>query len=283
VLALVAAALLWATIGLFTPALLDRGVSAFEVALWRALLGGALVAVHAGLRRKLVGPSGATAVRLVAFGVVSVGVFYAALASAIDLGGVSLAWILLYTAPGWVAVGAVTILGEHLDRVRVTLVAATMAGVALVALGGGEGVTVSAAAMLWGLLAGLSYASWYIAGRRLLERFDPLTISAWTLLAGAAVLLPVAGLRGFPAEVWLLLVGLSVLSTYLPVLLYYRGLRTVEASRAAVVTTVEPVAALVIGATIGLERLGPLAGLGAVVVLTAAVLAAVRPQPTETP
>jgi drug/metabolite transporter, DME family len=278
VLALVVAALLWATIGLFTPALLDRGVTAFEVAFWRALIGGACFAAHAALRGRLAGPAGRDAIGLALFGVISVGVFYAALATAIDLGGVSLAWILLYTAPGWVAAGAVVVLGEHLDPVRVGLIVATMAGVGLVALGGGEGVVVSAASLFWGLLAGVTYASWYIGGKHFLDRFDPVTISAWTLLAGAIVLLPVAGVRGFPTEVWVLIAGLSVVSTYLPVLLYYRGLRSVDASRAAIVTTVEPVAALVIGATIGVERLGPVAIIGAVVVLAAATVASLRPQ-----
>lgn len=272
------AALLWAMIGLFTPALLAQGVGAFEVAFWRALLAGLCFAVHAAARRQLPIRSRADLVGIVAFGVISVGVFYAALAVAIDLGGVSLTWILLYTAPGWVAVGAIVLLGEHVDRVRAALVIATMAGVALVAMGGGEGITVSFASVAWGLLAGLSYSSWYIGGKRFLARYDPVTISAWTLLTGAAVLLPFAGVRALPPRVWLLLVGLSLVSTYLPVLLYFSGLRTVDASRAAVVATVEPVAALLIGATVGLERLGALAAVGAIIVLGAATLASVWPQ-----
>lgn len=273
------AALLWATIGLFTPALLDQGLTAFEIAFWRALLGGTCFAVHAVARRRLRIRSTEDIVGMVMFGVVAVGVFYTALAMAIDLGGVSLAWILLYTAPGWVAVGAVVMLGEHIDRVRAALVISTMAGVALVAVGGGEGITISVASLTWGLLSGLSYASWYIAGKRFLARYDPVTISAWTLMTGAAVLLPFAGFDVFSARAWLLLVGLSVVSTYLPVLMYYSGLRSVDASRAAIVATVEPVAALVIGATVGRERLGAVAVVGAIVVLVAAALASVRPQP----
>jgi drug/metabolite transporter, DME family len=276
------AALLWAMIGLFTPALLDEGVGAFEIAFWRALIGGACFAVHGAVRGGLGVRSRDDARGLILFGVVSVGVFYAALAMAIDLGGVSLAWILLYTAPGWVAVGAVVLLGEHIDRVRGALVVATMIGVAMVAFGGGEGVRVTGGSLAWGLLSGLSYASWYIGGKRFLPRYDPVTISAWTLLAGAVVLLPVAGLQLFSLRVWLLLVGLSVVSTYLPVLMYYTGLRSVDASRAAIVATVEPVAALLIGATVGSERLGLLAAGGAVVVLGAATLASLRPQRART-
>jgi drug/metabolite transporter, DME family len=270
-----AAALLWALIGLFTPALLDEGLGAVEIAFWRALIGGLCFAVHGGLTGGLRVAAPRDAAGLVVFGVVAVGLFYAALSLAVDLGGVSLAWILLYTAPGWVAIAAVALLGEHVDRVRWLLVGATMLGVALVAVGGGDGVRVSAASLAWGLAAGLSYASWYVGGKRYLPRYRPVTISAWTLLAGAAVLAPAAGF-GYSARGWLLLLGLSVVSTYLPVLAYYSGLQHVEASRAAIVATIEPVAALAIGAVFAGERLRLLSLLGAALVLAAAALASAR-------
>jgi drug/metabolite transporter, DME family len=279
-IALVATAgALWALIGLFTPALLAHGLSAFEIGFWRAVLGGLAFAVHGVLRGGLRPGSPRDAAGLVGFGVVAVGVFYVALAQAIDLGGVSLAWILLYTAPGWVAVAAVVVLREHVDGVRWALVGATMLGVALVALGGGTGVRVSVASVVWGLLAGVSYASWYVAGKRLLPRHHPVTISTWTLLAGGLALLPFAQVRGHPADVWLLLAGLALVSTYLPVLAYYTGLRTVDASRAAIVATVEPVGALAIGAVVAAERLTVPAAVGAVIVLAAATLASARPSP----
>ncbi|MBW3659456.1 MAG: DMT family transporter, partial [Actinobacteria bacterium] len=230
-LALVAiAAVLWAMIGLFTPELLDLGLSAVEVGFWRALLAGMVFVVHALLRRSLRVRDRRDAGGLVVFGAVAVGLFYVALAAAIEHGGVSLAWILLYTAPAWVAIGAATLLREHVDAVRWALVAATVAGVVLVAAGGGEGVTVSVTSVAWGLAAGWSYSTWYLAGKRLLDRYSPVTISAWILMTGAAVLLPFTPFRALPPRAWLLLVGLALLSTYLPALAYYSGLATVEAS-----------------------------------------------------
>lgn len=270
------AAILWALIGLFTPALLGLGLSSVEIAFWRALGGGLCFALHGALAGGLRPTSARDVGELAMFGLVAVGVFYVALARAVELGGVSLAWILLYTAPGWVAIAAVTVLREHVDRVRVALVVATMVGVALVAVGGGRGINVSGGSVAWGLLAGLSYASWYVGGKRFLPRHRPVTISAWTLLVGALALLPLAGVRSYPFRAWLLLFGLAIVATYLPVLLYYTGLRSVDASRAAIVATVEPVAALAIGATVGAERLSAVAVAGAVVILGAAALAGTR-------
>ena len=274
---------LWALIGLFTPALLDEGLTAAEIAFWRALLGGLGFVVHAAIRGGLRPASSRDAGALVAFGAVAVGAFYLALAMAIELGGVSLAWILLYTGPAWVAVAAVVVLREHVGRFRQALLAVTMTGIVLVSLGGGEGIRISAASLAWGLGAGLSYASWYIAGKRFLPRYAPVTISAWTLLAGAVFLAPFAGVRNHSARAWLLVLGLSVVSTYLPVLLYYTGLRTVDASRAAIVATIEPVVALGIGAAVGAERLSPVALVGAALVLLATALASASPGQEDTP
>lgn len=276
-LALVAAAaVLWALIGLFTPALLDDGLRAVDIGFWRALLGGLGFLVHGSARGSLRVGDRREAAWLVGFGVVAVGLFYVALAAAIDLGGVSLAWILLYTAPAWVAIASVVVLREHVDGLRRSLVLATVVGVVLVATGGGDGVRVTLASVAWGLTSGWAYSSWYVVGKRLLARHSPVTISAWTLLAGAAVLLPFVRVVPTDPGTWLLLAGLAGLSTYLPVLAYYSGLGLVDASRASIVATIEPVVALGIGVVVAGERLDPPAVVGALVVLAAAAVASAR-------
>ena len=103
-------------------------------------------------------------------------------------------------------------------------------------------------------------------------------VSAWTLLAGALVLAPL-GLRTVPTRAWPVLIGLAVVSTYLPVFAYYSGLRTVDATPAAIVAnaTIEPVVALGIGAAAQDERLSVLAVLGGALVLGVAAWSARGP------
>jgi drug/metabolite transporter, DME family len=263
-------------IGLFTPALLEVGLRPTDIGFGRALLGGLCFLVHGAARRQLRLERGRDVAGLLVFGSFAVGLFYVALAAVIDLGGVSLAWILLYTAPAWVALGAVVVLRERVDRVRAALIGVTVLGVALVALGGGAGVRISVGSVLWGLVAGWTYALWYVAGKRYLDRYTPVTISAWTLLAGAVALLPFARWHALPAHGWLLLIGLAVVSTYLPALAYYSGLRHAEATRASIVATVEPVVALGIAIVFAGERLEAVAVVGASLVLVAATIASSR-------
>lgn len=264
----VTAALLWAAIGPLATPLLDRGWDATQVAAWRALVGAVAFGTHATVR-------GAWPRRsvplLAAFGVVGVGVFYVALPAAIDTGGLTLAWLLLYTAPAWVALAAPRVLGEATDARTAGLVVATVAGIACVAIGGGEGLVVTPASLGWGLLAGGTYATWYLVAQR--AGTPPVATAAVALPVGATVLLPFLRLPVDAVE-WALVLGLGLAATYLPALAYWHGLRHVTAARGAVLATIEPVAAVAVAAVVFGERPTGLAVLGGAVVLAAAVAAA---------
>lgn len=272
------AAVLWALIGLFSRAVLDEGVAPLEVAFWRALIAGACFAVHAGAvgAHRLARPRDLGS--LAAFALVGVTLFYAALVLAIDTGGISLAFVLLYTAPAFVTLLAWPLLGERLTPQKVVLVALALGGVALVAASGADagGVRVSATSLGWGLASGIAYASYYLFGKWVLARYAPVTIFAYVLPIGALGLLPFVTFGPKSAWAWALLVALSITSTYLAYLAYYSGLRHVEASRAVVVATVEPVVAAALAAAVYGERLGPYGVVGAALILVAAAAASLR-------
>jgi drug/metabolite transporter, DME family len=273
-----AAAVLWGLIGLFTRAVLDAGLAPLEIAFWRAVLAGGAFALHAAAIGRLALRGRRDALVLAAFGLVGVTLFYGSFSLAIDTGGISLAFVLLYTAPAFVAVLAWPLLGERLTPVKAGLVALALSGVVLVAVSGGgaEGVRVTTTSLTWGLLSGISYASYYLFGKWVLARYATVTIYAVVLPVGALGLLPFVAFAPKSPQVWLLLVVLSLVSTYLAYLLYYTGLRTVEASRAVLVATVEPVVAAGLAAGFYGERLGPLGIAGAALILVAAAAAAMR-------
>ena len=274
-----AAAVLWALIGLFSRSLLDQGITPLEIAFWRALLAGVAFTLHALAVGRLRVRDGVDLLRLTGFALVGVTLFYAALVLAIDTGGISLAFVLLYTAPAFVTLLAWPLLGERIDARTLVLVALALCGVVMVAFGGGDGtggVRVSAASIGWGLAAGISYASYYLFGKWVLARYEPVTIFAFVLPIGALGLLPFVDFGPKSALAWLALVALSLTSTYLAYLAYYSGLRHVPASRAVLVATVEPVAAAALAAAVYGERLGPWGVAGGALILVAAVGASLR-------
>ena len=273
-----AAALLWALLGPFSRGLLERGLTPLEIAFWRASLAGAAFALHALLVGRLRLEGGADLARLAGFALIGVTLFYAALVLAIETGGITLAFVLLYTAPAFVTLLAWPLLGERLSAAKVAWLALATVGVVLVAAAGGEasGIRVSVTSIGWGLASGLAYASYYLFGKWVLRRYAPVTVFALVLPIGALGLLPFVEFSPKGADAWLLVTGLALVSTYLAYLVYYTGLRQVEASRAVLVATVEPVAAAALAAAFYGERLGAIGLAGAALILTAAVLASLR-------
>jgi DME family drug/metabolite transporter len=114
-----------------------------------------------------------------------------------------------------------------------------------------------------------------------LRRYPPVTVFAYVMPVGALGLLPLVRFEALSAGAgaWLDLALMAVLSTYLAYFVYYTGLRGVEASRAVLVATLEPVLAAALAAALFGERLGALGVAGGVLVLVAAALASMGGTP----
>lgn len=277
---ILAAALLWSLLGLITRTLLDQGFTPLQIAFYRAALASIPFVAHALLAR----PSGARraprsardAFELIAFALIGVTLFYTALARAIEAGGISLAFILLYTAPIFVALLAWPLLGERPTAATGAAVALAVAGVVAVAAGGGAGgasMTLGFAALAWGLTAGASYASYYLLGKSLLERYRPAALFAWVLPIGAMALWPLAGIVAAPSPAaWLPLLASALLCTYLAYWLYSLGLQRSRAVGAVLIATLEPVAAALWAALFFAESLGLWGIVGGALVLSAALI-----------
>ena len=143
------AAALWGLIGALSRGVLGAGVGALELAFWRAALAGGMFALHAGLTRQGV-PRRRDVGIFALFSLVAVALFYSAYTLAVQAGGVSLASILLYSAPAFVALAAWPLFGETPTLRQLGLLGVTLSGVVLVSRSGGAGVTVSGAALFWG-------------------------------------------------------------------------------------------------------------------------------------
>ena len=276
-LLILVAAVLWGLLGVLGASAQAAGLGALEIAFWRALGGGALFALHAvvtGARP----PRGRDLAVTAAFGLVGVSVFYAVYLIAVRRGGASLASVLLYTAPAFVAVMSIRVLGERLAPRDWLAVAATITGVALVSLGGGAaaGARVDAAAIGFGLVAGFTYALYYPFGKRYFTRYAPTAVLAIALPIGALGLLPFVELRPKSGEAWGLLAAMAVASTYLAYTAYAYGLRGLAATRASVIAAIEPVVAAGLAAAVLGERMTPVSYAGAAIVVGAAIWLGVR-------
>jgi DME family drug/metabolite transporter len=269
---IVLAAVLWGLIGPASRFALRDAVDPLEIAFWRAAIAAVLFGAHAAaLRRVTVERRDAPAV--LAFGLVGIALFFASYMQAVRLGGASLAAVLLYTAPVWVALLAWMAGWETLGARKMLALAVTLVGVGGLAGAAGGEVRVGAGAILWGLVSGWAYATHYVFGKRYFPRYPTPTLFLYALPVGAAGLLPFFRFQpDKSATTWAVLVFLAVVPTYGSYLLYSAGLRRVEATRAATVATTEPVVAAAAAYLVWDERLSVAGYLFAAMVLAGVLL-----------
>jgi drug/metabolite transporter (DMT)-like permease len=134
------------------------------------------------------------------------------------------------------------------------------------------GLTVTLRGVLLGLGAGFFYALYSIFGRYALAHYGPMTVTYWTFVfcggASLTLLRPSELAAAFAApRIWAAAAGLVVFSTVLPYILYTRGLARVEAGKASIMASLEPVVASLVGVAVFGEPMSALTAAGIACVL----------------
>ena len=200
--------------------------------------------------------------------------------TAIEMMTLSAAAILLYTSPIWIMLMSAVFFREKLTGKKLLALLLAFSGCVLVSGISGEG-GVTPAGLLFGLGSGIGYGLYSILGTVALRRYSPYTVTTWTFLLAAAgswlICRPADMIEKFAAAGDSgALAGLCVLTALvtavIPFLAYTLGLRTVEAGKAGILATVEPMVATLIGITVFSEPLTVFSGAGILLILAAVVV-----------
>lgn len=186
---------------------------------------------------------------LAVFGVVGMALVHFTYFKTISLTNVATAILLEYLAPILVLVASVAFLGERLTWVLPAGVALSVTGCALVvgALGG-QGLDVTPAGIVWGLLSAVFFASYSLMGTYAASRFTPWRLLFWGLGFATLFWLVVLGpstVVGVFADLTsaLAVVYVAVMSTIVPFGAFLQALHYIEPTRATITATLEPVLA----------------------------------------
>lgn len=269
---ILAAAALWGIIGVWNRRLMAGGLSPYSIVVVRNCGGLVLLLAVMALRDRSVFHVERQHLKyFFGTGVVSVVLFTVCYFSCQEICSLAVASILLYTAPAIVVVLSAILWREPVTKKKLLALGLTLVGCALVCGVFSGSLTVTGGGIALGLGAGFFYALYSIFGRYALAHYGPMTVTVWTFVfAGAASLVLVR-----PAELAALAqpsmaltaVGLVVCSTVLPYILYTRGLARVEAGKASILASLEPVVASVAGVVLFGEPMSPLTAAGIVCVL----------------
>ena len=281
-----AAATLWGAMGVFVRYLGERGLAAFDITQIRVTVGLLAIGLYLlAFRRDLLRIRLRDLWCFFGTGIISLLLFSTCYFAAMSYVSLSTAAILLYTAPIFVMLMSLLLFKEKMTVFKICALAAALSGCVLVS-GIGAGGLGSPIGLALGIASGFFYALYSIFSRFAIQRgYGSLTIVFYTFLF-CAVGCSFFADHGAIAEavlrpdltVWLLCIGMGILTGFLPYVFYSRGLELMESSRASIVASLEPVVGTLFGVLLFKEALTVMGVIGIVLILCAVVLLALRPE-----
>lgn len=221
---------------------------------WRAVIGAVVLAgILAAIRPELLRIRPRDIPFFALYGFLAVTLNFWAYFSAVKFTTLAVAITLLYTYPAFVAVLSALFLRERLTVTKLVAVGVTLVGSGLVAqVHQADWLRLNLRGILFGLLAGVTAATYSVLGKRALSRYQPWTVVLYAFAAGGIFLAALSGSRLFlaaryPAVAWLWILGLALIPSLGGYALYTLGLRDLPASQASVIATWEVVTAAFLG------------------------------------
>lgn len=279
-LALVAGTL-WGMIGYFVRELQSQGLDSMQIVAIRMVISAVLFSAFALIfNRKLFVIKLKDLWCFLGSGVLSVAVFSFCYFKCIQYSFLSMASILLYTAPIFVMMFSVFLFKEKLDSIKVVSLVLAFSGCLLVTGVITNSSEINVVAIVFGIMSGVCYALYSIFSKLALERsYSPLTITLYTFIfsAVASVLVidtkPVMTYMTKNTENLLFCIVFALLSSVLPYLTYTLSLKYIKPATASIVASIEPVVATITGAFVFSEQVQfPFGYIGIALVIASIVL-----------
>ena len=273
-LSVLASGVLWGLIGIFNRRLTAAGFSVGSIVLIRNLGSMVFLGLLFLLKDRSIFRIRWKHVPIfLGTGVVSVLFFTLCYFSCQRLCSLAVAAVLLYTSPAFVVLFSAILWKEKLTKRKlIALVLAFLGCTFVTGLWSGDASVTLLGAIL-GVASGLFYGLYSIFGRYALAHYKPFTVTFYTFLfagiGALAVLRPAeiaAGFSSAPGLVWVAL-GLIVVCTVAPYLLYTFGLAGMDSGKAAILASVEPVTAAIVGVLAFGEPMSAMVLLGLVCIL----------------
>ncbi len=269
-----ASALCFGLLGPFAVKAFDRGLSLNTVVGWRFGIAAAVLwLVVLASRRPVLG--GRAMWQPLFMGAVLYASQTALYFAALQRLPVGLTALLLYTMPVIVVVISLVAGRDSPGLLRFIALGLSVGGVALALLGPGGAVSLSGVVL--GLASAVVYTLYYLGMDTLPRGADGLTSSALVCTGAAGAHVGTGLLRQTfdptpdpVGMVWVL--GMALICTVAAISLLMVGIRTAGASSASMVSCLEPISAVVLGATFFADPFGMAQGFGAAAVVAAVVI-----------
>jgi DME family drug/metabolite transporter len=274
------AAIMWSTSGTFTELAIEEQAAVMQITVFTYVFSALILAPaimifdpkSMKIDRRDLGP-------FLIFSLITGTFFAVAWYACIDLTGVATAVILLYAYPSIVTVASIFFLKEKLTIQKALALPLTFVGAVLVA--GAQdfeaGLSFDILGVALGIYTAIAGAVYYIWGKKFLDKYSANTV----ILYMTVLSIPVLVMIGLPFDlasssittmgwVWIFLSGL--IPGTIGFVVSMMALNHLEASRASIVASIEPVAAVGIAYLVLSQTINALQGIGVGLVFFGVIL-----------
>lgn len=267
----------WGVIGIFIRNLYAFGFTPIQVTFIRSVIAVVILTASIIIKdKKLLKIKLKDIWMFLGTGIVSVVLFNICYFKCMQYCSLSVAAILLYTSPVFVMIFSAVIFKEKITKRKIAALIIAFCGCILVSGIINGNSEISGIGIILGLASGLTYGLYSIFGEFALRKYNTLTITAYTFIIGMIVMIPLACFENwapiYNSNTWLYCIGLGIISTVIPYLLYTKGLSMTEPGRAAVLANVEPVVASIVSVFVFSEPFSIFGLLGIAAIITSAVI-----------
>jgi len=278
------AATMWATSGTLTELAIDVEATALQITVFSVIITTALVLIGVLIfDRKSFAVDRKDIVPLIVFSQITSTFFSLAWYYCVDLTGVASAVVLLYTYPSIVTVASVFLLSERLTAEKAIALPLTFVGCILVegAQNGGEGFEFSLVGIGLGIYAAIAGAIYYIWGKKFLGKYSANTVVLYMYLFSVPTLVLIANPisvvhTSLVADAWWYIFLIGLIPGAIAPVVSMLALRRIQASRASIIASIEPVVAVFIAYLVLSQTLSVYQGLGVGLVFLGVVMLRLR-------
>lgn len=274
---------LWGIIGIFVNKLYTLGLSSMEICFLRVASAALLLSIYAiFVDRKSFKIHLKDIFLFIGTGILSIITFNFCYFIAIKETSLSVAAILLYTAPSFVTIFSYFVFKDKISFKKVFSLLLTFLGCVFVT-GYFDSATgaISRLGLLAGIGSGIGYSLYSIFGKIALQKYSSLSVTLYSFIFAFIGTLPLISLkRTFvlinnpTGIIYTLCMGLF--STVLAFLFYTRGLENLEPSKASILATVEPVVATITSVLIFKQSISVFQIIGIILVISAIFVVSVQ-------
>ncbi len=266
--------ILWGLMGVFSNALNSIGFSSLEGSAIRIILCAVMLSV---INFKYLKIEFKDIWKFALIGIFSILTMSTTYFESIRRSSLTLASVLLYTAPVMVMVMSSVFYKEKITPKKLLCLIGAVVGIVMIS-GIDAKVKLSKAGLIYGLLSAFSYALYSIIGKMILKKYKSVTVATYAFIfasLGALVICDIPQIVKTACQsadmlyTVAIMAGCALVTAAIPYTLYTLGLTYTNAGTASILACVEPLTATIIGIAFYGDKLGIISFIGIILIFLA--------------